>query len=108
MLLVLAVTASGLLHAAGGDHSAHAAVHSHEQASDGQDAGDENCGPEHRGEPHGTTCSVASDCSFWMPVAASARAHRSDAGPSEIRPEAIHSGIILFPQFRPSRLLPDV
>lgn len=108
MLLMVAVAASGLLHIAGDDHAVVAAAHLHEQPSATQQAGDENCSPEHRGEPHGTTCSMTGDCSVGMLVAASAGSHSAGPGPSELRPEAVHSGIILFAQFRPPKLFPNV
>jgi hypothetical protein len=105
LLLVLALSTSGLVHAPMGDHAASAASHTHEIASVSQDAGDEPCCPEHNGQPHGATCSMASGCSFCVPLLkALAIMAPLDTEKLEPRSEVVHLSRAPTTQFRPPKL----
>lgn len=109
LLLVLAFSTSGLVHAQMGDHAASAASHTHEIASVSQDAGGEPCCPEHNGQPHGTTCSMANGCSFCVPLLkALALMAPLDTEKFEPRSEDVHLSRTPTTQFRPPKLFANV
>lgn len=108
LLLVLAIAASGLLHAVSGGDTAFAASHPHDLASMGQDAGGEPCCADHDGEPHGTICGIANGCSFCVPVVSSPVLVRPNAEPVEIEPDAGHSGRVPSPHSRPPKFFANV
>ena len=109
LLLVLALSTSSLVHAQMGDHAASAASHTHEIASVSQDASGEPCCPEHKGQPHGTTCSTANGCSFCVPLLkALALMAPLDTEKLEPRSEDVHLSRAPTTQFRPPKLFANV
>lgn len=105
LVLVLALSMSGLIHAPMGDHAASAASLSHEIASVSQDAGGEPCCPEHNGQPHGITCSMASGCSFCVPLLpALALMVPLDTKTLEARSDDVRLSRTPTAQFRPPKL----
>ena len=108
LLLILAISASGLLHVVSGSHGAFAASHSLDPASVSQNAYGEPYQSTHDGEPHGTVCSMASSCSFYMPVTLSTVPARTNGEPAYIEPEADYSGLAPTPHARPPKLFANV
>ena len=105
LLLVLAFAISGLGHGLVGDHAASAASYSHEILTMNHDAGGEPCDTEHTGQPHDTTCCVASSCSLCVPVVSSAvEIALSDAESTEAQLDDAHLSRAPSPQFRPPKL----
>ena len=104
LLLVLAFSTSGLVQVLMGDHAASAASLSHEIASVSPDADNEPCCPEHDGQPHGTTCSMASGCSFCVPLLpALALMAPLDTETLEVRSEDVRLGRAPSPGWRATR-----
>jgi hypothetical protein len=108
LLLILAISASGFLHVVSGSHEALAASHSLDPASLSQDAYGEPNRSNHDGEPHGTVCSMASSCSFYVPVTLSTVPARTNGEPAYMEPEADHSGLAPTPHARPPKLFANV
>jgi hypothetical protein len=107
LLIVLAFTASGLTHIAGGSHfpDEAATALSNEFSFTGNSADGEPCCPEHTGQPHASTCSIASGCSLCAPVVGlAATTPQSEARTKLVRPVDAHIGRAPSPQFRPPKL----
>ena len=109
LLLVLAISTSGLVHVQIGDHAASAASLLHEIASVGHEAtGEPHCAGD-TDEANGATCCVASVCSFCIPLTSSAAATRTMV--SEVvaaLPDEVHLGWAPAPGFRPPSLSANV
>lgn len=102
LLLVLAFSASGLVHIPMGDHSASAASLAHEIASAGEDVTAE---PNCAGDADDATCCIASVCSFCVPMTASATIARAMvAGIVAALPDEVLFGRAPSPRFRPPSL----
>ena len=109
LLLVLALSTSGLVHASMADHAASAASLSHEIACASEDAGGEPCCPEHNGQAHGTTCSMAGGCSFCVPLLPGlALITPLDTESLAARSEDVHLSRAPTTQFRPPKLSANV
>lgn len=103
-LLTFALLASGLSHFAVAGHDVSSQGHTHELVWLGDDAGNEPCCPEHRGQPHATNCSMAGVCFLCVPVNTSTPTPHSEAGTAHWTVETVHSGRIASVLFRPPRL----
>ena len=109
LLLVLAFSASGLVHPPIGDQSASATSLSHEIASMDEDGGAEpNCAGD-ADQFHGASCCAASVCSFGLPVTSSASIARAMvAGLGATPSDEVLRGRAPLPSFRPPSLFANV
>ena len=109
LLLIFAISTSGLVHVPMGNHSASAASLSHEIASVGQDGTTEpNCAGD-PDEAHSATCCTASVCSFCVPLTSSTILMRAAA--AEVVAallDDVHLGRAPSPGFRPPSLSTNV
>lgn len=109
LLLVLVISASGLVHVQMGGHTASVASLSQEIASVGHETtGEPHCAGV-TDEANGATCCVASVCSFCIPLTSSAVTIRTMV--SEVVaavPDEVHLGCAPAPGFRPPSLSSNV
>lgn len=105
LLLVLAFSASGLVHSPMGGESASAASLSHEITSmDEYGAAEPNCVGD-ADQFHGASCCAASVCSFGLPVTSSASIARAMvAGLGATPSDEVLLGRAPSPRFRPPSL----
>lgn len=107
LLLVLAISTSGLVHVQMGDHAASAASLSHEIASQGATA-EPHCAGD-ADEAHGAPCCNASGCSFCVPLTSSAAITRATvAEVVAALPDEVFLGRSPSPGFRPPALSVNV
>lgn len=109
LLLILAFSTSGLAHVVMGDHSASSASLSHEIGAVGQaSSGEQPCAGD-ADEAHGTTCCIASFCSFCVPLPSSAAMTQTPvAEVVAALPDEVHHGLTTPPGFRPPSLSASV
>lgn len=109
LLLVLAISTSGLVHVQIGDHAASAASLSHEIASVGHETtGQPHCAGD-EDEANGANCCISSVCSFYIPLTSSTATTRLMV--SEVvaaLPDEFHLGCAPSPGFRPPNLSANV
>ena len=108
LLLVVAISTSGLVHVPMGDHAASAASLPHEIASVSQATGEPHCDGD-ADEAPGATCCIASVCSFCVPLTLSATITRATvAEVLAALPDQVHLGHAPSPGFRPPSLSANV
>lgn len=107
LLLVLAVSISGLVHVQLGDHAASAASISHDMAPQGT-TGEPPC-PSGTDEANGDTCCIASGCAFCVPLTSSAAISRTTVAEVVAAvPDEVFLGHAPSPGFRPPSLSANV
>lgn len=109
LLLVVAFSTSGLAHVPMSDHAASAASLSHEVASVIHGAtGEPHCAGDDD-EARGTTCCIASVCSFCvLPISSAAITRTTVAEVLAALPDEVHLGHTPSPGFRPPSLSANV
>jgi hypothetical protein len=108
LLLILAFSTSGLVHAPRGGDVASAESLSHEFASVGLVSGEQPCAGD-ADEAHSATCCMASICSFCFPLPSSAAMSRTTvAEVVPALPDELHHGLATSPGFRPPSLFTNV
>ncbi len=109
LLLVLAISTSGLVHVQIGDHAASAASLSHEIAAVGHETtGEPHCAGD-ADEANGANCCISSVCSFCIPLTTFTATTRTMI--SEVvaaLPDEAHLGCAPSPGFRPPSLSANV
>lgn len=109
LLLVLALSSSGLVHSSMGDHAASAASLSQEMASvDREAAGEPHCAGD-SDQTHGAACCTASVCSFCFPLTSSTILFKALA--AEVVAallDDVYLGRAPLPDFRPPSLSKNV
>lgn len=109
LVLVLALSMSGLIHATMDDHTASAASRSHEIAPLSEDNGGEPCCLEHNEEAPSTICSIAGGCPFCVPLLpALDTSPQADSESFAARAEAGHFNRAPAPHFRPPEFFTNV
>lgn len=107
LLLVLAISTSGLVHVQMGDHAASAASLSHQIASQGATA-EPHCAGD-ADEAHGAPCCDASGCPLCVPLTSSAAiAKATIAEVVAALPDEVFLGRSPSPGFRPPALSVNV
>lgn len=108
LLLVLALSTPGVVHAAMGDHAASAASLSHIASVDQGATGEPHCAGD-SDETHGAACCTASVCSFCVPLTSSTLLIKAVA--AEVVAallDDVHIGRAPSPGFRPPSLSTNV
>lgn len=106
MILVFAV--SGIGHALMADHTAPQETPSYELTSSSHVSDGNMCCPEHRGQPHGTSCGIVGPCGMCAPVVGSVRQASFGTEPAVAMAKAIPFGRVTSPHLPPPKAFLNV